>query len=150
MPLDCLFLCIVNCYHRTLSSTGTVVVFLFKMKRFLCIRWIRRIEQNHPCINMIELQSHPKHRKQFGVVVKVPDSWASNMVSIPAQFSTLFKIFFCWIRLIRWELWKKLECLAKNIFLYVPFVPFAWRKKHVSKFNFRCTVTVVVRITKCD
>ena len=71
-----------------------------KWRGFRRIRWIG---QNHSCMNWIHLQ---KYRKHFSVMVSMPDCCASDLGSIPGQVCQLLRILFCYIHLIRRDLWK--------------------------------------------
>ena len=48
-------------------------------------------------------------------MVRMADGLVSDLGSIIGQVYEFFVIVFCWIRLIRRELWKKLVCLHYDL-----------------------------------
>ena len=57
---------------RKAAAENTILGFS-KLKDFRPIRWIRRIGQNHPCMNQDLFTVSLKHRKHSSVMVKVAD-----------------------------------------------------------------------------
>ena len=60
-------------YLRKIDVFASRATFSFQFLDFHLIRWIRRIEQNHPYVNRIQLQSHI-NKKHSSVMVRVADS----------------------------------------------------------------------------
>ena len=60
---------------------------------FRPIRWIRRIGQNHWCMNMDPFPVSQKHIKYSSVMVKVLDCQANNPGSVPGRVSDFFVNF---------------------------------------------------------
>ena len=71
-----------------------ILVFFPKWTGFRRIRWIG---QNHPDVNIVQLQPHTSREN---------DWYASDLGYIPGQVSVFLWILFCRIHLIRRELWK--------------------------------------------
>ena len=76
-------------------------VFYSKLSDFRRTTWIR---QSQSCINKDPFTSKHKCNEHCCVIVKVPDCWTKGLVG--AQTDLILANLFCWIHLIRRELWK--------------------------------------------
>ena len=80
----------------TLNPIHEDIVVLFKWGGFHLIRWIRRIGQNHPCMNQDRFAASHKHKKHSSVTVREADSYASDLGSILGQVYQIFCKFILW------------------------------------------------------
>ena len=89
------------------SCVSAELPFGFSNWRDFCpIRWIG---QNHPCKNMIELQPHISTENSSVKWLRCLIAKQSIHVQFLLKSLIFLKMYFCWIRLIRRELWKKLD-----------------------------------------